>query len=91
MKWLMNMPVSPEKDDEGNFSEEWYAWVAGRHPDNFEQAVEEWTKFLEGKVIGRPKSQALEAEEYEKWGWVGIYDPKPVVFTERKTTLKTDV
>lgn len=90
--WQMNMPVSPELDAEGNYSEEWYAWVAGRHPDNFERAVEEWTKYLKGKIIGKPKTQALKAEEYEKWGWVGMYEEeKPVVLTERTIRVRKQV
>lgn len=74
MKWLMNMPVSPEKDAEGNYSQAWLDWVGRQHPGNVEYAVEEWTKYLKGKVIGEPKTQARPAAEYKAMGWVGIYD-----------------
>lgn len=92
MRWLMNMPVSPEKGDEGNFSEEWYAWVAGRHPENTEYHIEEWTKFLQDKIIGEPKTQARSAEVYKSMGWVGIYEEeKSPVVIEKTITIKKDM
>lgn len=73
-KWLMNMPVSPEKDSNGDYSKKWIDWVKGRHPDEVEYAINEWTKFLEDKIIGEPRSQARPAKEYKAEGWVGIYE-----------------
>lgn len=88
-RWLMNMPVSPEKDTEDNYSQAWLDWVGSRHPENTEHHVGEWTKFLEGKTIGEPRTQARPASEYQAMGWVGIYDDRPSITTkEVHKTLK---
>lgn len=73
-KWLMNMPVSPEKDTKGKYSQAWLDWVKSVHPKNTEHHVSEWTEFLKGKAIGRPTSKARTRETYEALGWVGIYE-----------------
>jgi len=72
-EWLMNMPVSPEKDADGNRSKEWEDWVKSRHSGNYDHHFEEWDKFLEGRIIGEPMTQRRPASEYKAAGWVGIY------------------